>query len=260
MTRPLLIVFACAMIVCFGSFIAASAIGPLPHRWWSEHLDMDFHDGDFGVHPRGDEGGGPTVTRELTWNGGAELEVRIPARVVYTQGATTSMVVTGPQRSLDALELEGDTLQFSRRMRNTGDITVTMTAPLVTRFELNGAQELTIAGYDQDRLEISLRGAGEVKAEGRARDVEVEIMGAGEVDLGGVASSTAEISIAGAGDAVLSPTDSIEVNIAGAGDVTLTTRPPKVEQHIAGAGSIKYEAPALPPAPPAAPDPSARGV
>jgi hypothetical protein len=251
MTRPLLIVAACAMIVCFASLIAAAAIGPLPHRWWGEDFDPDFfdHGGDAM------EGGGPTVTRELTWSGGEELEVRVPARILYTQGATPRFTVSGPSRTLDALELDGDTLRFTHRLRDTGRITVTMTAPSVSRFELNGAQELTIADYDQDRLEVSLRGAGEVTGRGRAREVEVEIMGAGEVDLGGLAARSAEVSIAGAGDATVSPTDSVEVNIAGAGDVTLTTRPSKVEQHVAGAGGIHYAAPAEPPAPAQPPTP-----
>ena len=250
MTRPLLIVFACAMIVCLASLIAASAIGPLPHRWWGDHFDGDFFE---NRDRHATEGGGPTVTRTLTWEGGDELEVHVPARIVYTQGATSSFVVSGPQRSVDALELDGDTLRFTRRMRDVGQITVTMTAPSVSRFELNGAQELTIADYDQDRLEISVRGAGEVTGRGRTREVDVEIMGAGEVDLGGVAAAAAEVSIAGAGDATAAPTDSVEVNIAGAGDVTLTTRPPRVKQHVAGAGSINYDVPA--PAPPAAPAP-----
>lgn len=265
MTRPLLIVFACALIVCIACFAVASGIGPLPHRWFRDHIDMDVHDGDFGLHPREGRGGGPTVTRTLTWGGGDVFEINVPARIVYTQGATTSLEVSGPQRSVEALALDGDTLRFSRRMRDIGRITVTMTAPNVSRFELNGAQELTITGYDQDRLKVSLRGAGEVVGHGRAREVEVEIMGAGDVDLGDVAATSAEVSIAGAGDAVVSPTESVEVNIAGAGDVTLTTRPPKVRQHVAGAGNIKYidplppAAPASPAAPPA-PEAAARGA
>jgi hypothetical protein len=254
MTRPLLIVFACAMIVCFASFVAASAVGPLPSaRWWSEHLDTDVDDGDFGFHPA--EGGGPPATRTLTWEGREELEVNVPARIVYTQGAEPSFVVTGPSRTLDALELDGETLRFTRKVRNAGRITVTMTAPLVRKFELNGAQELSIANFDQDRLEVSVRGAGEVVGHGRADQVDVEIMGAGEVDLGGVAARMAEVRIAGAGEATVSPTESVEVNIAGAGDVNLTTRPARVEQHFAGAGSINYTEAAAAPAPATPPTP-----
>jgi hypothetical protein len=249
MTRPLLIVGACAILVAFFCFIAASALG-------SFNLPLGEWNPSSGRGPTVD-GGGPHITRTIDWSGEDEFEVNVPADVTFTQGPEAKLEISGPTGTVNAIELEGDSLQFRQRVRDPDDIVVHLTAPDVQRFEINGAGKLTLEKYDQDRLEVHLRGAGEVSGAGRAREVEVHMAGAGEADLGAVQAESAEVHIAGAGEATVSPTRRIEVHVAGAGDVKVTTRPPEVESHVAGAGGIKFTEPVLPPTPepPAAREP-----
>jgi hypothetical protein len=47
-----------------------------------------------------------------------------------------------------------------------------------------------------------------------------------------------EISIAGSGDAIVSPRDSLEVSIAGSGDVEMLTKPGDLETSIMGSGRV----------------------
>jgi len=257
MTRPLLIVFACAMIVCLASFVGAAAIGPLPNQWWGDHDWGEWGDWDGADDGAGSEGAGPTATRELAWGGGDEVNFNLPATITYTQGPIARITVSGPARSVERVELDGDTLRFKQRMRRSGRLTVTMTAPDVREFNLHGSQRLSIAAFDHDTLEIKVFGSGDVVGAGRARRVEVHIAGSGDIDLGAVAAEAAEVDIAGSGNAIIAPTQVAEVSIAGSGDVTLTTRPDKVDSKIAGSGRVVQAEPSTQASPSSAPTPGA---
>lgn len=248
MTRLLLIVSGCGLLVSVAALMTAAMLGPFSFRPQGGVF------GDFGPDwTSGEtvEGGGAQTTRTLAWTGGDELTLRVPAEVIYTQGPEAKLEIIGPARSVGLIEVDGGTIRLPHRTRNLGDITLRLTAPNVSSFEVQGASELTLHNYDQDRLEISIAGAADIEADGRAREAEVRIAGAGDVDLSRLPTETVEIHISGVGEATVAPSRRAEVHIAGAGEVQLTTRPPEVESHIMGPGSITYvERPADPrPAP-----------
>ena len=55
-----------------------------------------------------------------------------------------------------------------------------MSAPNVTRFDLSNRGRLTITGYDQDKLDITMSGRTDVNASGKARAVTLAISGRGD--------------------------------------------------------------------------------
>lgn len=253
MTRPLLITVACGYIVALVCFVTAFAIAGPAWAPWNWH--GDWSDGPWTWHDRRGpavEASGPTVSRELTWDGGESLRITIPAEITYTQGPVAKIVVTGPKGAVDHVRMDDETLRFDRRVRRAGRLQVVMTAPDVREFTLAGSQRLTVEGFDHERLEIQILGSGDATARGKAGRVEVEIAGSGDVDLGAVETAAAEVSIAGSGDATVAPKDRVEVHIAGSGDVVLKSRPAQVETHIAGSGRIVQEAPVETPAAPSA--------
>lgn len=190
---------------------------------------------------------GPTTTRELTWDGDEQFEISVPADIAYTQGPVAKLTVEGPKEAVDRVVMEGGHLRFDthRGYRNShgNRFKVTLTAPSVTQFRLEGSEHLTIADYKQDELEVHIAGSGNVTAKGEARHVELHVAGSGDADLGGVKADEVKVSIAGSGNATVAPKDSVEIHVAGAGDITLLTRPANVEQHIAGSGHIIYRDP-----------------
>lgn len=239
MTRPLLITVACGYIVALVCFAIAFAIAGPSLAPWSWH--GDWSDVPWSWHDRRGpaiEASGPTITRELAWPGGDELQVSVPASVTYTQGPQAKVTVTGPKSAVDHLYIDDGRFRFDRRVRGVRGLDIKVIAPDVREFRLAGSQRLSILAYDHDALEVHMAGSGDVTGEGRARRVEVQIAGSGDIDLGKVAADDAEVHIAGSGATVLSPRSSADIHIAGSGDVTLTTRPPKVETHIAGSGRI----------------------
>jgi hypothetical protein len=259
MTRTLLLIAVFGVAASLACFSVAASMGGFPWRGWFMNGHHSFDDDDWGHgrrHGPAIDGGGPTISREMTWDGSDSLTVAAPAEVTYTQGSPARMTVTGPKGTVDQLEIHNGRLRLDRRVRDAGTLKVVLTAPNVGEFNLPGAFALHILDFDQDQLDIRVAGAGSIDAKGRTRKVELNVAGSGDADLSALQTEDAEVRIAGSGSTTLSPTRSLEVFIAGSGDVTLTTDPPKVESKVFGSGRI-IRAPAAPAAVPPAAAPSA---
>ncbi|MFL5297959.1 MAG: GIN domain-containing protein [Phenylobacterium sp.] len=280
MIRVLVLIAVAGFFVSLVSISTAIGIGGpdvLAHAgWgWARHggwnwSDEDWGDRDWTRHGRwGRHDGGPQTTKDFTWDGGDSLEVDVPADVQYTQGPTAKVTVTGPARAVEDLEISGGHVRYDHgdhRNRHWDELTIVMTAPAVSRFEISGSGKIAIAAYKQDKLDLRISGNGQITAAGEARDVSVDVSGSGQADLATLAAKTADVEIHGSGEATLAPTDAAKVEISGSGDVTLLTHPPKLESNISGSGRLHTEdrspsaaaPPPLPPAPPAPPKPKGK--
>jgi len=268
MIKKLLVVFAAAAVVSLTCFTFLNILGGFPPGWqgppwhggerrwdwnwersWGDHRDL-----------------GPEVTRNLTFTGGDRLEIYYPAEITYTQGPQAHFTVTGPQGLLDELTLENGVLRGPDRHhfrwggpRWDGRLRIDIVSPDTREFRLAGAEKLSLRNYDQDSLTIHSAGAADIDGQGKARHLDVEFAGAGHMDLGQLPVDDARVSIAGAGDATLDPHLSADVSIAGAGHVNLRSRPPILQTHISGFGSVDAPpAGTIAPTPPAPPAPAAK--
>jgi hypothetical protein len=137
-----------------------------------------------------------------------------------------------------------------------------MTAPAVSRFNLNGTGRLAIQDYKQDKLSIDVSGDTEISAKGETKGLSLSMSGSGQTDFSDLKLGDADVDIDGSGQATLAPTGVANINISGSGDVTLLTRPSKLETNVSGSGGIHQKdgtaTSATPPAPPAPPAKKAR--
>ena len=270
MIRVLVLIAVVGFFVSLVTISTAIGIGGpdvLSHAGWgwgSWAWDGDW-DWDSHHHSRWRRfDGGPQTTRELAWTGGDTLEIDVPADVQYMQGPTAKLTVSGPERAVADLVVDGGHIRYDHRHRHGwSDLTIVMTAPSVQRFEISGSGKLAIAGYKQDRLDLDISGNADVSAVGEVREIKLDVSGSGDADLSGLKAKTAEVDIQGSGEAKLAPTDAARVDISGSGDVTLLTHPPKLETHVSGSGTLNQEdgaaaAPAAPAPPPPAPEPPPR--
>lgn len=273
MIRVLVMIAVSGFVLSVATLSAAIAIGGpelLSHPAWTwgpgHHwaLNEERWDRD-GWHSET----GPQSSRELTWTGGDALEIEIPAEVRYTQApGPAKLTVSGSKRAVDDVEVRNGRIDYQHSHgRHWARLVITMTAPDITRFGLQGSSSLAIEGYKQPRLRLDLAGNAEVTAKGEADVVEVDISGSADADLGGLKTKGADVEISGSGDATLAPTEWAKVDISGAGDVTLLTHPAKLETDISGSGSIRQEdgeassspSPSPSPSPSASPAPSKGG-
>ena len=76
------------------------------------------------------------------------------------------------------------------------------------------------------------------KLPGKADAVDISIAGSGDINLGGLASRTADVSIAGSGNVRASASDSANVSIMGSGDVEISGGA-KCKVSKAGSGNVR---------------------
>ncbi len=242
MIRNLVVIAVAGFVLCLAALSAAFAIGGpdaiARGGWhWAGVWQGDDWDRDWDIDVR--EGGGPSATRTFEWDGSDRLSLSIPAEVTYTQAAGPGkVVVTGPERLLDRIEVDNGRIQVRKGGWNMRKVRIEVTAPDVSRFHLSGANELTIADYDQPSLSIDVSGASEVIASGRTDALDIDISGAGEAEMGRLAARDVTVDISGAGEATVAPTGRARLQISGMGDITLVTEPAQLETDISGAGRI----------------------
>ena len=187
----------------------------------------------------GKQGNGPQATRTIPWPGGDTLGVSVgSAKVRYTQGPNRGLVATGRKATVDNLVIVNGNVRFARRMLNSGDLVLVLTAPDVRRFSLAGSNSLSVDRYDQDSLKLSISGSGDADLNGKARMVDLSISGSGEIDAADLAVADAKINISGSGEAKVGPTQSADVRISGSGDVELTSSPAKLNSRVSGSGKV----------------------
>lgn len=235
--------------VCISAAVAIGRDDWIAAGWsWRPFADAGGHIRDPERYDWRDEGRGavssPETRRDFAWTGGDRLELDVPAVVRFTQAeGPAKLTIAGPSSSLDRLRVEDGQITTDGSRRRLGHLTVTLSAPKVTQFDISSYGDLTIEDYKQDTLQIDITGAGDVKASGEARSVNLEISGAGKVDLGELAVESAEVEIAGFGKATLAPKQHADLRISGAGEVRLLSRPPDLKTRISGAGKIIHAEP-----------------
>jgi hypothetical protein len=267
MIRVLVMIAVAGFLVSVVSLSSAVAIGgpelftdAVWNHWGSRWIGSNhFNWSSDDWYDRGSRHGrdnGPQTSRDLAWTGGDSLEVDVPADVRYTQAPGPGKVtISGPEREVSDVELEDGHIRFSRHGHHWGDLTIVISAPAVTHFEMNSDGSIAIDGYKQDKLSLDISGSANVIAKGEAKGVELSISGSSSSDLTDLKVTDADVTMQGSGEATLGPTGVANINIAGSGDITLLNHPTKLESNVSGSGSIhqKDGTAAAAPAPPATP-------
>jgi hypothetical protein len=267
MTRTLALIAAASFVLAVGCLSSAAVLGwhgIAHHHWgpfWTHDWNVEVRDDngkDVWIRNHGDTADGAQTTREIAWNGGDRLDVDIGADVTYTQGpGPAKLVITGPAEAVNAVQLSGSHLEFTDDNDLAEPLKVTMTAPAVKSFAINGSGSLAINGYDQDELDLDVSGSGNVTAHGKAKSLKLDISGSGDVDASGLAAASADADISGSGKASIAPTDAASLSISGDGEIDLMSHPAKMTSDVSGSGRIVEggQAPAQPaaPAPPVKP-------
>lgn len=236
MIRALTIV---ALVGAVVSVVAVKASGPLRARNWHWPPNVTVMGDSDGPSITLDDNE-PVSTRQIPWQGSSALVFQLPAEITYTQGPTASILVTGPTKLIDRLRMKDNALSLDGSVHGMmhHNLKVAITAPAVSRFELEAAQSLDIRNYSTDALDIEIEGAGRVSAQGTTRNLKLAIEGAGDATLDMLTATDAHIEIDGLGNVVAGPTGDASVEINGAGHVRLTRTPAHLHQEVNGAGSI----------------------
>lgn len=261
MIRTLITIAFASFILAVACLAGAAALGgrdiaengwTIPSEWQYRIADRDGRSRVERVRPS------ESITRELPWNGGESLVLDLPIDVTYVQGEESRVVIEGPKDYAERITLEGgrfglagdvhlDTSDVTIdlngvRVLDAGDrIRITVTAPKVSSFAVNGSGDLDIRNYDQPTLAVQVQGSGDVTGAGRSGAVKLGIVGSGSIDLAGIETQDAEVATSGSGDATISARGVVKVAVAGSGGVSLRAKPASLTSEISGSGDVDQD-------------------
>ena len=191
-----------------------------------------------------DSGSTETITREIPWDGSTKATLELPAVMRYVQAPGPGRIVArGPHRSVSTLKVTGGSIHDE--LLHTGAVLeITLTAPSVTSFHINGRSRLKIEGYDQDTLALTTQGGAAIEASGRAREVRVFMQGDSDINLARFSTDAIDGDLSGIGALVAKPALRANLNMTGMAAAVLLTRPADLKTRIEGSSRIIDASPA----------------
>jgi Putative auto-transporter adhesin, head GIN domain len=196
-------------------------------------------------------GGGPrvTVTRDVAPFDRIEVSDSLDVNVV--PGSGDQVRVRAGRDVMDRVRTEssGGVLQLDIVDRGIvigpdplADVRIEVPADSLSGIEIAGSGDVDVRGIDEDRLELLVRGAGDVTASGTVDHLDATIEGAADAELDDLAARTATVTVEGAADADLRVSEELDVTVHGAGDVSYRGDP-TVRSVVEGAGDLRQEGP-----------------
>lgn len=177
---------------------------------------------------------------EWAWDGTDGLGVGIGAIVRYVPTGPARIVITGPEESLEQLEVGQGRIRWCNTCRGSRNLEVTVSGVTLRNVAVHGAGgDVQLGRLDQDRLNLAISGTGRASAEGRIERVDLAISGSGDADLGRAAVQRANIHISGSGNAAISPREEANVRVSGSGNVRMASSPPRLHQSVSGSGGVR---------------------
>ncbi len=194
------------------------------------------------VFSRGEKGSGvmKSETRELEpFNA---LKVSGRSQINVTCGDEQRVTVTTDDNLLDNVEtkISGEELSvgFSRPVASCTSLRVDITVQELSKLRVYGASRINLERMKTGELFIRISGAAEIDASGMAESLTLRISGAGKYQGAELHSSSAAVTISGAGNAAVHASEKLKAKISGAGRVQCSGNPETVEKHISGAGRV----------------------
>ncbi|MDM5181146.1 DUF2807 domain-containing protein [Massilia sp. DJPM01] len=156
------------------------------------------------------------------------VELGGPIDMTLRQGAVSSLTVRGEQRLLGNIETisEGGTLHIETKgmlLHHKQPLQVVLVLPAIDNVRIQGSGDSTINGFSGDKIDLQLHGSGNVKFNGRFREVEAGLQGSGDIELNG------------------GNCDQVDVNVAGSGSMTVVGAAKRFKTVQTGSGDLDAE-------------------
>ena len=194
--------------------------------------------GAYALATANDSGSSEIISREIPWDDSTSLTLGVRSVVRYVQQTGPGKVVArGPHRSVSTLVV-GNGHIHDQLLHTGATLEITVFAPAISRFQLNGGSRLSIEGYDQRNLyriyrRFRIHGCrrarrhGDDRNAGQGRDQPRQVrIGFGPANIGGMSTL------------VLAPTQGADLKVRNFASAVLLTRPPVLTTALADSGRV----------------------
>jgi mannose-6-phosphate isomerase-like protein (cupin superfamily) len=220
-----------------------------------------------------------TISPEVT-----EIDLSGPIDMTLRQGAVASLTVKGEQRLLGNIDTtqDGKSLHIGTKgmlLHHRQPLQVVLVLPSIAKLNIRGSGDSTINGFSGDKVDVQLYGSGNVKFNGRYKDVSAAVHGSGDMEMNGgssdkvevalvgsgqmtvvgsckqfkadqtgsgdldaehLASDTAAVNLRGSGTSVVQALKTAEVTVRGSGDVSVHGNPTERNVNKTGSGDVTF--------------------
>ena len=193
-----------------------------------------------------EEGKGNIVEEVVSLDRFSKIDLSGASKVFLKQGNTQSVSIKAPKNIIALLntEISGEEwdIEFEKCIKTKKDVEIYIQIPEINELSISGSGEILGDGViESDKLQLGVKGSGEMKLQLEVKELESDIAGSGDLILSG-RSKLHDISIKGSGDVAAFDllTDESEVDIKGSGDVKLTASY-ALNVNIKGSGDVLYK-------------------
>lgn len=185
-----------------------------------------------------DSGSTEIISREIPWDDSKSLSLGVRSVVRYVQAdGAGRLIARGPHRSVSTLVVDHG--EVRDQLLHTGaTLEITVFAPAISEFHVNGGSRLSIEAYDQQSLRLTTEGGASIDAVGRCADVSVEMTGSGVVNLSRLIADNANVTLGGMSTLVVAPISKANLNVRNFASAVLLTRPGELSSKLADSGRV----------------------
>lgn len=115
---------------------------------------------------------------------------------------------------------------------------IDISVPDLTYLKTAGASDIDVRNISNAAFTLMSDGAGDISLAGKTRSLTLRTEGSADISAKALIADAVDISLKGAGDAVIHAVKTLKAALEGAGDITYYGQPATVNRHIDGAGEI----------------------
>src|SRR5215510_12524472 len=160
---------------------------------------------------------------------------------VHTQGQE-GLEISGDDNIVPLITTEVNNgilyIRSSKEYNSRDKLVIIVSAPDLKKFVFSGAGEADLSNVNNDRMEISLTGAGSLTASGETKEADITLSCAGNVDAKNLHAINAKVNSTGVGSVEIYATAQLDAKTSGIGEINYYGGPKTVNRQAGGIGKI----------------------
>ncbi|UCG50966.1 MAG: DUF2807 domain-containing protein [Candidatus Latescibacterota bacterium] len=130
-------------------------------------------------------------------------------------------------------------MEDERRIDSDRGIHLDIMMPKLVSVVVKGVAWIEGGVLDNEHLEISCPGVGEMRFQGVVGQLDVDLQGVGDLDFKELIADDVKVTLGGVGDVVVHAGKRLDARVNGMGSIRYHGNPENVRTHVGGLGRIK---------------------
>ncbi len=188
------------------------------------------------------KGSGVVKTEKRSLPPFSSLEISCHGSIQVRFQELKNLELTGDDNIIPLIttEVQGDTLYIrsSKEYEPKDKLEILVSTPDLKKFAFAGAGEAKLSNIKNERVEIAMRGAGNLSASGETKEADITLSGAGSVDAKDLHAVDAKVNSTGVGSVDIYATGKLDAKASGIGEINYYGSPKSVNKQAGGIGEI----------------------